>query len=222
MSKIYKLSIFLIFCLFFLWLNFVKAQTEGINLSPVTSGCLGSQAFVNLSWTSTISGNPTYYVQRKIEGQDDAAYITLISFTDTFSYPDNLVDSDKNYVYRIRAERGIDVFFSTPKTSLAAYCPPALLPATTTCASNGPRIGLTWSSVSGNLTTYKVYRDGQEIGSTTNPSYTDGPNIEGTKTYNYLIRAVWQNGNASNSQAVPVTALACPPTLNVAPPDVYQ
>ena len=205
------------------WINFILAivllwpfslsAQEPVTLNPPDPGCIGSDAFVNLIWTSSIIGNPDYYILRKIQGE--ANFTEIGSTKDTY-YTDQLIDSDKNYVYRIRAVRGTDVFFSEEESVSAQYCQSVLLPPQASCLADGPRISLSWSSVSGDLSKYEVYRDGVMIGETTNTTFGDGPNLEGTKTYDYFIKAIWQDGNSKNSDTASKEALACPPTLDVA------
>jgi len=202
---------FLRFCLYFIlaiivfWPFFVKAQELVLNLpSP---GCTGSEAFVNLNWTSTISGTPTYDILRKVQGE---ATFTEIGSTQNLFYPDSPVASDKKSDYKIRA----GAVESDPKTASAAYCPPVLSPPITSCAADGPRIALNWSPISGTPSIYEVYRDSVKIGQTSDVNFSDGLNIEGTKNYNYFIKAVWQNGTSRNSDTASIVALTCPPTLN--------
>jgi len=210
-NGILKLGIYFILAIILAWPVFLGAQ-ESVTLNEPSPDCLGSEAFVSLNWTSTISGTPVYFVLRKIQGEPESSYIELASTTNTF-YTDDVIESDKDYNYKIRAERGTDIFFSNEVLSLAPYCPPVLSPPITSCQLDGPHINLSWSSVSGSLSTYEVFRDGIKINPTLNTIFDDGPNIEGTKTYNYFIRAIWQDGIVKDSDSASTTALACPPTL---------
>lgn len=210
-NKILKLGICLISVLI-LFLAFPITAQESVTLNPPDPGCTGSGGFVNLTWTSTIIGTPTYYVLRKIQGE--GTYTQIGSTQDTF-YPDNNIVSDKNYYYQIKAVGGAGDIFSNQVLAEAVYCPPTLSPPTNSCGSDGPHIHLSWSSISGDLLIYKIYRDGVKIGETQDTNFNDGPNIEGTGSYNYFIKAVWQNGTSRDSDAVNVAVPACPPTLNV-------
>ncbi|MBZ9578500.1 hypothetical protein KJA14_01475 [Patescibacteria group bacterium] len=211
-NKKFILIVFSISAIILSWPIFLIALEESITLDDPSPDCIGSEAFVGLAWTSTILGDPDYYVLRKIEGEVN--YTEIAVTKDTF-YTDNTIDSDKNYLYQIRAERGEDTFFSNEVLALAPYCPPVLSPPTTSCKADGPYVTLNWSSVSGDISTYEVYRDGSKIHSTTDTIYEDGPDIVGTSTYNYFIRAIWQDGMTKNSEIIPQEAPACPPTLNV-------
>ena len=110
---------------------------------------------------------------------------------------------------------------TAPYSISPAYCPPNLNLPSVSCQSNGPRISLEWSEVSGDLFAYQILRKTEEetqfslIATTTAITYNDGPNIEGTQTYIYAIKSVWQNYGSSTSNLVGATAPACPPVLNV-------
>ena len=187
-------------------------QGESIILNSPSQSCAGSQRTVNLTWTSTITGNPDYYILRKIQGESSYTQIAGPQ-KDTF-YTDNTALSDKDYLYRIKAVKGVNTYYSNEEFAPSHYCAP-ILSYSCFCQDDGPYINLTWSSVSGDLLKYEIYRDGAKIGETTNTFYSDGPNIEGTKIYNYYIKAIWQNGTNKDSESVSIQALACPPVLNI-------
>jgi len=191
---------------------FTFAQGESVTLESAEGGCSGSNAFVNLSWTSNINGNPTYYVLRKAQGEMSFSEITS---TQNNYYLDKNVNSDKDYVYKIKAVKDSDVFFSEEKLVSAQFCPAVVLSVQALCYNNSPRITLNWSSVSGTLLKYEIYRDNTKIGETINTTFNDDFNLEGTKTYNYFIRTIWQNNNSKDSEIVSKEALACSPSLAV-------
>jgi len=207
--KITKLKI----CLFLIFLFFplgVLAQ-ESIVLDFPSSNCLGSENFVNLAWTSIIEGGPDFYVLRKIEGETN--FIQITSTGDT-SYVDGPVDSDKSYVYKIESESEGITYSSEERTVSAAFCPPVIFPPEASCAVDGPYVSLSWTPVSGDLISYNIYRDGIKIAETLDTVYVDGPNIEGTKSYDYYIEAMWSNGSSS-SETTSIVALACSPDLTI-------
>jgi hypothetical protein len=105
----------------------------------------------------------------------------------------------------------------TPADS-AAPSAPANLQGT----GGNSQVGLTWSPASDNVgvTSYRVYRNGVQVGSPTATSYTDSGLANGT-TYVYTVRAVDAAANVSASSAsVPVTPLApaIPPVLGQSRP----
>jgi fibronectin type 3 domain-containing protein len=208
--KIKRVILIKFFLLFFLltFPLFSKAQ-ESITLNPPATGCLGSSGFVNLSWTA-ISGNPTYFVLRRAEGETTTS--TIASTTDNF-YLDQTIVSDKNYFYQIKAVRGSDVFYSNTVQTLATYCPP-VLSLQTSCKADGPYVDLSWTGVSGNLAFYEIYRDTTKIATTTATSFSDGPNLEAVKSFNYSVKAIWQDGNSTTSNSLSATIPACPPALS--------
>ncbi|PIW76016.1 MAG: hypothetical protein CO001_03580, partial [Candidatus Portnoybacteria bacterium CG_4_8_14_3_um_filter_40_10] len=133
--------VILILAAIFVWPIFLKnapthaAISESIILyDPVTS-CLISTAQNNLTWDSTVTGSPTYYILRKLDG--DITYSQIGQTPNTF-FIDNTIDSDKKYRYQIRAERGSDIFFSDNEVvSLEAYCQALFSPPQTSCQADG-------------------------------------------------------------------------------------
>ena len=205
-KKFFLIKFFILLSLLFSHFS-VKAQ-ETITLNSPIAGCFGSNAYVNLSWT-TISGSPTYFILRRAAGE--VATSTIASTTNN-AYLDETVLSDKNYFYQIKAVRGSDTFYSNVGQSSATYCPP-VLSVQISCQVDGPHADLTWTAVSGNLSTYEVYRDSTKITTTANTSFSDGPALEATKNYNYFVKAIWQSGVSTTSEPVSIIIPACPPTL---------
>ena len=210
-SLLLEFPFYFIMAFILLWPFFVKAETVVLN-EPGTS-CIGPS--INLTWNSDVI-NPSYYILRRPAGESTFTQIAG-PISNTF-FADNNIVSDKAYFYKIRAESGNNVYFSNEVQVLALYCP-AVLSASPVipCPADGPHISLNWSSVSGNLSRYEVYRDGVQISQTSNTNFDDNQNnnLEGTKNYNYLIKTVWQNGTTRDSETAPATALACPPVLTV-------
>lgn len=196
----------------FFLVSFVFAQ-ESLILNSPSSGCQGSLPFVNLTWSSNISGNPIYYVLRKIEG--GTGNFEEIGSTKELFFKDSTIRSDKNYVYKIKAVKGSNIFYSNEETSTAPYCPPVLSPPISFCDSQGPHIKLEWTAVSGDLLTYEIYRNEEKIAQTIQTEFIDGPNIEGTKAYYYFVKAIWKDGKSSSSNEISIEVPACPPSLNL-------
>ncbi len=214
----------LIFALFLFYANFLMAQDE-VGLTEFIDddvGCVDSTATVDLRWTSALGGNPDYYILRKIEG--DVDFIEIDDVND-ISYTDNSIDSDKIYVYQIRAEKGSDTYYSNHATTTKkAHCPPILQSTSiqTSCKPDGPYIYLEWTPVSGGLKHYEIYRRNSSetefptlpFDTTTEIYYEDGPNIIGTETYFYYIKSVWQDdASAHYDSEYGEPILACSPTL---------
>lgn len=219
MKIVTKKNIFLIFSLLLLYFVFLAGSAGSVDnpILSVSSGCTGSKAFANLTWTFSATGTPSYSVLRKIEGQ--ASFTQIAQVLDS-SYRDEIIDSDKNYIYQIRAQSGANTYYSNQSSSSAAYCPPFILPPIVSpvkdvCDNNGPHVILNWIPVSGSVSTYEIYRDGVKISQAISTTFYDGPNIEGTKNYNYFIRARWQNGTTRDSVTAGAKAPSCPPFLSL-------
>ena len=207
-----KISLLLILLTLVSVLFFPKlslAQEEVI-LNQAWGDCVNSVAQVNLVWSSTILGDPVFHILR----DDGTEYVDIGNTTDLF-YIDFTVLSDKGYSYKIKAIRNGDEFFSNEESISALYCSPTLSDPGASCQSDGPHLLLDWQPVSGDLLTYEVYRNYSLLTSTGLTSIDDGPNIIGTETYYYYVKAIWQDGASSTSGVKDEIALACPPTLNV-------
>lgn len=190
----------------------ISASADTVALDDPTANCLSSQLVVELGWQSDISGTVDFHILRKADGE--TSYTELNAIQEK-TYIDSSPVSGVRYFYKIRATRGVDEFFSNEVTLSATYCSAVLAPPSALCQADGPHIVLGWSQASGSLSTYEIYRDGTKISTTTNLSYTDGPDITGTTSYDYSIRTVWANGEYRDSDAISINAPACPPTLNV-------
>lgn len=205
-----------ILAIFLILPNFSKSAVDSITLTQSLPNCVGSQAQIVLSWTSTMSESSTYYILRKPEGVSEYAQIGSTHGT---SYIDVSVESDKDYTYKIRGEDGASIIFSNEKSAGSAYCPAVLSLPASSCEADGPHIALTWTSVSGNLAKYEVHRINPDNSETVFPvstvSYKDGPDISGTQSYKYFIRAFWSNGTTRDSDIALTQAPSCAPTLAV-------
>lgn len=189
-----------------------------IVLDGPSQDCLNAKRVVNLSWTSDISGIPTFYVLRKLASEIN---YSEIGNTGTLAYTDNTALSDKAYRYKIKAVKAGDVF-SNEITNEANYCTTVFSTTEASCKANGPHDSLTWVAATGNILKYEILRKNNtageveftKIGETTDHAYDDGPNIIGTNSYSYTIRTVWQDGTKKDSENVPIEALTCPVILN--------
>jgi len=191
-------------------------------LNSPTTGCTNGEAWVNLSWTWNDIGSPTFHILRQMEGE--SGYTDIGQTVETYYIDNFLIISDKYYDYQIKAVRGTDEFYSEVERADGAYCPPEISSIAADCKPNDPpnepHIDLSWHPVSGDLSTYNIWRakDGSVfslVDSTTDTSYSDGPNIAGTSLYEYFIEAVWQDTNSSSSKDIAdQKAPACYPALS--------
>ncbi|MFA6096459.1 MAG: LamG-like jellyroll fold domain-containing protein [Candidatus Paceibacterota bacterium] len=204
------------FMLFFIFVPTSFAST--ITQNEPLQDCLDAKRVVDLSWSSDIPGNPTYYVMRKLSSEIN---YSEIGNTEALSYTDNSALSDKSYHYKIKAVKSGDIF-SNEKTSGANYCAAVFSEMDAECKANGPHNSLTWSTATGNILKYEILRKNDtleeaefvKIGETTDHVYDDGPNIIGTNSYSYSVRANWQDGTKKNSASVSIEARACPVILS--------
>lgn len=192
------------------WPFFVKAESVVLN-APATT-CISSAGQVNLTWSSDVI-NPSYYILKREIGQ---ATTTMGPTTNTF-YTDNNITSDKSYAYQIRADGSTGNYFSSGTIAPSLYCPAVLSQPSSACQADGPHVSLSWSPASGAVNRYEIYRDGNKISQTSGTSFDDNQsnNLEGTKTYSYLIRTVWQDGQVRDSQTAVTQAPACPVILTI-------
>ena len=72
---------------------------------------------------------------------------------------------------------------------------------------------LTWDAVSG-ATSYNIYRNGVNIGTTTNTTYTDN-SLTSDGTYSYTVTAVNTSGESSQSSPVSVIYDTTPPVVTI-------
>jgi len=205
-----KLSFFL--AALFILMPFASQGADEIVLNPPLPVCAGSNPSVNLSWNSSLTGGPAYYILRKAQGEES---FTQIGSTANLFYTDSSVDSDRAYTYQIKSQKGSTFYYSLEVAASPAYCPPVISPPAASCSSDGPHLSLAWTAIKGDVSGYKVYRDEVEIAPTPDTSYSDGPSLAGTQEYSYSVKGIWQNSHEAVSQTVPAQALACPPVLSL-------
>jgi len=210
--------VLLCFVLFFAWPHIAFAghiPTITLDDPPSLLDCSGATSQVHLSWSSDMHGTPDYFILRKPVGTP--THTQIAGPISTLSYIDNTAGSGTNYEYQIRGEQGSNITFSNGISVIAEYCASVLAAPVASCATDGPHIDLNWTAISGNLNTYEIYRDDVKIGDTTNTSFDDNLGVQGTVSYSYYIRAVWEDGTSKKSNIPPsVDALACPVTLSTA------
>ncbi|MGH7237582.1 MAG: hypothetical protein ACREGF_03545, partial [Candidatus Saccharimonadales bacterium] len=87
-------------------------------------------------------------------------------------------------------------------------------PANLTAISPTQNPSLSWDAVDG-VTSYNVYRDGTDIGSTTGTTYNDMTAIEGT--HSYYVTAVSSGGESNPSNTINVLVDRTAPVVTVTP-----
>ncbi len=189
-----------------------SASAANVNLNSASQNCIASNRAVDLTWSSDITGSVVYRILRKLSM--DADY-TEVGNTANMNYTDNAALSGKIYLYKIKAEQGIDIFYSNEINVSANYCSPAIIENSALCKVSGPYNNISWTSASGDLSRYEIWRDGAKIGNTIDLSYSDESAISGTSVYAYFIKTFWTDGISRDSDVISITASACPPILSV-------
>ena len=191
------------------------------DLYPVSGSCLRSQPQATLTW-QTATGTP-YQVWRSVDGGPYSQVYSTVGL----SYVDTSIFSDKRYDYQIKTSGIPQCRIGVPQCSSdierlnPLYCPPYLNEPMSICEVIGPKINLTWDSISGDLDYYRVFRDKdgggfQLLYETDNTFYNDGPDLYANSQYSYYIEARWTDGGMASSSIWTKTAQACPPILNYA------
>lgn len=120
-----------------------------------------------------------------------------------------------NYHFEVRARDAAENpgpasagSFKTPDTE-----PPGVPPSLSGSAPNSATVNLSWGAATDNVgvVSYRVFRNGTEIGTTTQRTYSD-TGRSGSTAYSYVVRAYDKAGNAS----------APSNTLNITTPDTIK
>lgn len=127
--------------------------------------------------------------------------------------------SDGSYSWQFLPEAG-----QTFTDGGSAECDPAPdteLPSQPTgltgSADSATQVSLSWTPSTDNVgvTSYLVLRDGNQIGTTQTPQYTD-KTVAGDTSYSYQVIAVDASDNASDpSDSIPITTPTAPPPIEV-------
>jgi fibronectin type 3 domain-containing protein len=175
---------------------------------------------VNLAWTAAVdpeSGIERYLIYRSGD-------LSPYDSTAATSYADANVQPETSYTYRVSARNGNGL--EGPQSNLAASTTPVATdgsppsaPGRLVVAGAGPGgVELTWSAAAdpqSGISFYRVFRDGEMIGTPATAAFTDTDVAVGT-TYSYEVAAVNGEGSegprtASLEVTVSVTADRTPP-----------
>jgi chitodextrinase len=89
--------------------------------------------------------------------------------------------------------------------------PPSVPTGLSASAASSSQIDLTWSASTGSVAGYKIFRGGNQVGTSTTTSYSD-TGLSASTTYSYTVAAYDAAGNTSaQSSSVSATTLAPPP-----------
>lgn len=152
---------------------------------------------IDLAWTASSdpeSGIASYRIYR---GGSQVGQTNQLSFTNTGLSPAT------EYEYRVRAVNGdgLQSELSSPATATTLDATPPTTPQNLVATPVGTeRIDLTWTASQdpeSGVTGYRVFRDGSEVGTTTQTVYQDD-GLSPATDYEYYIVAV--NGDGLDSQ----------------------
>ncbi len=161
-----------------------------------------TNAMPALSWTAATEGGDPTATRSGVASYTVALNDgTILGTTTATSFAQPAPAADGSYTYYVRANDGagnasgwasitvvLDTVAPAPPTGLVSTSPTAGAPA------------MSWTASSG-ATSYRIYRDGTLVGTTTGTSFQDpGPVTDGS--LEYAVAAVDAAGNASSS-AVP-------------------
>lgn len=157
---------------------------------PELGATAGSASEIDLSWAAVSdpeSGIQGYRVYR------DGAFVATASGT---SFPDVGLEANTAYTYTVTAVNGAGLEGppspSATATTLADETPPPAPTGLTAIAVSSTRIDLQWSAVTdpeSGIRTYRVYRDGSLVDSSTTTTLADSGLVPGG-TYTYEVAAV--------------------------------
>ncbi|MBI4244942.1 MAG: fibronectin type III domain-containing protein [Planctomycetes bacterium] len=202
------------------------------------NGTYSAQSKVNLTWVDNSNNEDGFVVERK-EGNLNFSELRRINTPNTTTYNDTTVESDKIYIYRVKAfntngdspysnEKSISTSTSGGGTTLPD--PPTNLRATYLRALK--KVSLIWVDNSNNETEFVVERR-DDI--SPNPIFTgihrtslpnivqwDDPNILENSMYTYRVSAYNARGNSAYSNEVTIRTSNSgggkPPIIIIDPP----
>ena len=173
----------------------VPATPAGFSASAVEATA------VTLTWNG-VSGATSYAINRNG---------TALGSTGATSYTDSTVSAAATYTYTVSAINSAGASAATAPLSVTT---PVALPAAptglATTSNTATAVTLTWTAVTG-ATGYTVLRNGETVGTSATPSYTDST-VAAATSYGYSVTASNAAGSSAASSVLPVTTPA--PSVN--------
>jgi chitodextrinase len=211
--------------------SFIGARTDLNGATATTSGASGAPSVtINTqnasSWVWGVGNDWSNEAARTPgTGQTLQYQLPILATSDTFwvqsndnqshaaGFPINISDTAPTTDMWNLAAIEIVPSFSIPDTQ------PPTTPTNLTAVANSPsQVGLSWTASTDNIgvTGYNIIRNGSQVGTTTNTSFTDSSVLPNT-SYIYTVTAFDAAGNlspASNSASVTTPADTVPPVLS--------
>lgn len=183
---------------------------------------VGSSTALTVPVTDNTSGVNTgeYYVGSTDPGQGNGTPMTYDAANGTLTATVGSNLSLGTYTFNVRAEDNAGNWSNVQSSVLTVgSAAPTNLTAPT---PTNQHPSLSWvAPADGSATSYNIYRDGTEIGSTTSTSYADTSVTQGS--YNYYVTAVDANGDGSvPSNTVSVVYDTTGPTITIIAPTLNE
>lgn len=165
----------------------------------------GGATSINLAWTDNATNETGYLVERRRStGTDLQWYNITTTAANAVSYGDTGLESQTNYIYRVRAYNLYGYSFysneadaTTSSTTPAGLTAPSLTSATLENLATDPQIKLIWTDNATTETAYYIERSATDsaagftvifIAGANTLTYTD-PTVFYGVTYTYRVRA---------------------------------
>ena len=155
-----------------------------------------SASEIDLSWTASTAGDVTGY--RVLRNGNSIAVLGT-----TTSYRDSGLQGFTTYNYTVTAldSEGLESGPSAPAQATTLDATPPTTPSNLAATATGTTtVGLTWAASADpetGVASYLVFRNGSQIGSTSQTTYQD-TGLSPSTTYDYRVRAVNGDGLESN------------------------
>lgn len=184
------------------------------------ASCNGSNSLVTLNWTP--SSNADVYRVYDIAASNPAGAVQLATLpASVHTYVVTALQTTLNYVVAAGNNSGVtSITLTTSVPNCAPQASIALDPVLSICSNTAPQNRLRWTSSDGSadaLSDFHIFRNGTEIGATTEHSYVDTAPTPST-SYAYEIRS---GNTTSDTENVLTTSCPQPPgplTISAATP----
>jgi CSLREA domain-containing protein len=191
--------------------------------NPSELAIISANSTIALSWTHTMSSEDEYRVERSGDNGGVWTEIAVLP-ANTTGYVDSPVECERHYLYKVRAYRSDDNYFTNytyTVNTITATCPVPRPPANVTAdGTSRNTITVNWQDNNLSVVTYQVERTAIGTGNWfTIAQFPAGVetfvnnNLLCNRSYDYRIRAFRPSDSLYSpySPLVSATTLACPP-----------